>query len=95
MMMFFWCALIAVSLAMLALVYRVIKGPTVPDRVVALDAMGIALISIISLLSVVMETEFFLEIILLLSILAFIGTVALSKFIERGEIFERDDNNNH
>lgn len=92
MMIFFWCALIAVSLAMLGLVYRVIKGPTVPDRVVALDAMGIALIAMVALLSVVMKTEFFLEIILLLSILAFIGTVALSKFIERGEIFQRDDN---
>ncbi|PWA12755.1 Na(+)/H(+) antiporter subunit F1 [Pueribacillus theae] len=89
----FWGALIAVAAAMVGFVYRVIKGPTIPDRVVALDALGVALISIIALLSVVMKTQFFLEIILLLGILSFIGTVAFSKFIERGEIFERDDNN--
>lgn len=92
MMIFFLCALIVVSLASIGLVYRVVKGPTTPDRVVALDALGIALISIIALLSVLTETKFFLEIILLLSILAFIGTVAFSKFIERGEIFDRDNN---
>ncbi len=91
MMMIFWVALVIISIATLGLVYRVIKGPSIPDRVVALDALGVSLISIIALLSVVTQTEFFLEIILLLGILAFIGTVALSKFIERGEIFERDD----
>lgn len=89
---FFGIALVIVSLAMVALIYRIVKGPTVSDRVVALDAMGITLIAIVALLSVVVKTEFFLEIILLLSILAFIGTVALSKFIEKGRIFDRDDN---
>lgn len=91
MMMLFWGALVIISIATLGLVYRVIKGPSIPDRVVALDAIGVSLISIIALLSVVTQTEFFLEIILLLGILAFIGTVALAKFIERGEIFEHDD----
>ncbi|MDM5303069.1 Na(+)/H(+) antiporter subunit F1 [Bacillus subtilis] len=73
-------------------VIRVIKGPTVPDRVVALDAIGINLIAITALVSILLKTNAFLDIILLLGILAFIGTIAFSKFLEKGEIIENDRN---
>ena len=92
MMMFYWISLIVISCAFVGLLFRLVKGPTVADRVVALDAIGVALVSIIALLSLIIGTEFFLEIILLLSILSFIGTTAFAKFIERGEIFDRNDN---
>lgn len=89
MMTFYWISLLLVSLAFVLLLYRLIKGPTVADRVVALDALGVALISIVALLSLIYKTEFFMEVILLLTILSFIGTTAFAKFIERGEIFDR------
>ena len=82
--------LLCVSLSMLGLIYRVIKGPSIPDRVVALDAIGINLIAIVALVSMLLDTFAFLEVILLLGILAFLGTVAFSKFLEKGEIIERD-----
>ncbi|MCA1064929.1 Na(+)/H(+) antiporter subunit F1 [Rossellomorea sp. AcN35-11] len=82
--------LLCVSLSMLGLVYRVVKGPTTPDRVVALDAIGINLIAIVALVSMMLDTYAFLEVILLLGILAFIGTVAFSKFLEKGAIIERE-----
>lgn len=91
MMLFFWVILIVISLSMVAFIYRLIIGPTVPDRVVALDALGVALIAMIGLISVLADTSFFLDIILLLAILAFIGTVAFSKFLEKGEIIQRDN----
>ncbi|MGR3765570.1 Na(+)/H(+) antiporter subunit F1 [Rossellomorea sp. NS-SX7] len=84
--------LLLVSISMLGLVYRVIKGPTTPDRVVALDAIGINLIAIVALISMVIDTYAFLSVILLLGILAFLGTVAFSKFLEKGEIIERERN---
>ncbi|MCH4827726.1 Na(+)/H(+) antiporter subunit F1 [Planococcus halocryophilus] len=93
MMTFYWVSLILVSLGFTGLLFRLVKGPTIADRVVALDAIGIALVSIIALLSLIIETEFFLEVILLLSILSFIGTTAFAKFLERGEIFDRNDHN--
>lgn len=71
-------------------VLRVIKGPSIPDRVVALDAIGINLISITALVSILLNTTAYLEVILLIGILAFIGTVAFSKFLEKGEIIEND-----
>ncbi|ADM39115.1 Na(+)/H(+) antiporter subunit F1 [Bacillus spizizenii] len=73
-------------------VIRVIKGPTVPDRVIALDAIGINLIAITALVSILLKTSAFLDIILLLGILSFIGTIAFSKFLEKGEIIENDRN---
>jgi multicomponent Na+:H+ antiporter subunit F len=85
-------SLLCISISMLGLIYRVIKGPTIPDRVVALDAIGINLIGIIGLVSILLNTSAFLEVILLLGILAFIGTVAFSKFLEKGEIIEHDRN---
>ena len=85
-------ALICLSLSMLGLIYRVIKGPSIPDRVIALDAIGINLIGIIALISILLDTYAFLEVILLLGILAFIGTVAMAKYLEKGEISEDDRN---
>ncbi|WP_428839319.1 Na(+)/H(+) antiporter subunit F1 [Bacillus massilinigeriensis] len=85
-------SLFIISLAMLGLIYRVIKGPTIPDRVVALDALGINLVSIIAIVSIFLKTTAFLDIILLIGILAFIGTVAFSKYLEKGVIMERDRN---
>ncbi|MBM7648513.1 multicomponent Na+:H+ antiporter subunit F [Bacillus ectoiniformans] len=85
-------SLICLTLSMLGLVYRLIKGPTVPDRVVALDAIGINLVAIIAIISMLLNTNAFLDVILLMGILAFIGTVAFAKFLEKGEIIENDRN---
>jgi multicomponent Na+:H+ antiporter subunit F len=80
---------------MLGLIYRVIKGPTMPDRVVALDAIGINLVAVVALGSIALRTSEFLDIILLIGILAFIGTVAFSKYLEKGVIMERDRDGNY
>ncbi|MFB4213007.1 Na(+)/H(+) antiporter subunit F1 [Shouchella sp. JSM 1781072] len=72
--------------------YRIIKGPSMPDRVVALDAIGVNLISVAAVVSIVLNTSAFLEVILIIGILAFISTIAFSKFIERGVIIERKRN---
>ncbi|ARW08099.1 MULTISPECIES: Na(+)/H(+) antiporter subunit F1 [Bacillus] len=78
------------AVSTLLYVIRVIKGPSVPDRVVALDAIGINLIAITALVSILLRTSVFLDIILLLGILSFIGTIAFSKFLEKGEVIEND-----
>lgn len=85
--------IIAVGLAMLCIVYRLVKGPTAPDRVIALDAIGVAIIALVGLFSIFVETSFYIEIILLLAILSFIGTIAFAKFLEKGEIIDRDNSN--
>ena len=70
-------------------VIRIILGPSMPDRVIALDMIGVNLIAMIAVISIMLKTKAFLEVILILGILSFIGTIAFSKFIERGVIVER------
>ena len=67
-------------------VIRIILGPSMPDRVIALDMIGVNLIASIAVISILMKTKAFLEVILILGILSFIG---FSKFTERGVIVER------
>ncbi|MBA4536031.1 Na(+)/H(+) antiporter subunit F1 [Bacillus aquiflavi] len=83
-------SLIGISISILGLIYRVIKGPSVPDRVVALDAIGINLISMVAIVSILLNTHAFFEVILLIGILSFIGTVAFSKYLQKGVILERE-----
>ncbi|MFP3918523.1 Na(+)/H(+) antiporter subunit F1 [Lysinibacillus telephonicus] len=88
---FLWGAIVIIALSMVAILYRLVKGPHPSDRVVALDTIGVALICLVGLFSILVDTSFFLEIILLLAILSFIGTIAFSKFIEKGDIITRDN----
>lgn len=83
-------ALLGISLSILGLIYRLIKGPSMHDRVIALDAIGINLIALVALISIVLKTSAYLEAILLLGILSFVGTIAFAKFLEKGEIIERE-----
>lgn len=73
--------------------YRIVVGPSLPDRVIALDMIGVMLVSSIAVISVLLGTKAFLEVILILAILAFISTIAFSKYIERGVIIERKRDN--
>ena len=82
-------SLVLFSITIAIAVLRIILGPSMPDRVIALDVIGVNLIAIIAVISVVMNTKAFLEVILILGILSFIGTIAFSKSIERGVIVER------
>lgn len=83
-------ALFSVSIALS--LFRVIRGPSLPDRAIALDTIGVNLLSAIAIVSIILKTKAYLEAILILGILAFIGTIAFTKYIERGVIVERKSN---
>lgn len=68
---------------------RILLGPSFSDRVIAMDVIGVNLISAIAIVSIIFKTKAFLDVMLILGILAFISTVAFSKFLERGVIIER------
>ena len=82
-------SLVLFSITIAIATIRIILGPSMPDRVIGLDMIGVNLIATIAVISVVMNTKAFLEVILILGILSFIGTIAFSKFIERGVIVDR------
>lgn len=76
---------VSISIAL----YRVIKGPSMPDRVLALDSIGYIIVGIVAVLSMLMDSQAYLETILLIGILAFLSTIALSRYIERGVVIGR------
>ncbi|NLN86655.1 MAG: Na(+)/H(+) antiporter subunit F1 [Syntrophomonadaceae bacterium] len=84
--------LIIQAMAIAMLLYRVVKGPSIPDRVIAMDAIGIQLLAMMAVLSIYLRTSAFFEVILLLGILSFIGTVAITKSIRKGALVEYDRN---
>ena len=85
-------SLVLFGLAIVITLVRLIIGPSLPDRVSALDMIGVNLISAIAIISILLGTMAFLEVILILGILSFISTIAFSKYIERGVIIERKRN---
>lgn len=87
--LFLKIAALFIILSILCVVYRIIKGPSISDRVLALDMLGINIISGVAIYSVIIESTAFIEVILLIGILSFISTIALARFIERGVIFDK------
>ncbi|ALC90873.1 cation:proton antiporter [Bacillus sp. FJAT-18017] len=81
-------SLVFLTLSILATFYRLIKGPSSPDRIQALDSIGINLIAGVAITSVLLRTHAFFEVILLIGILSFIGTLAFARFLERGVAIE-------
>lgn len=82
-------AMLLLSISVLLTLFRVIKGPTVHDRILALDSIGYTIIGIVALLSIHLDSHAYMETILLIGILAFLGTMALSRYMERGVVIER------
>ncbi len=83
------CSLFFVALSILVTIFRIVKGPSIPDKVLALDMLGVNIISGVAIFSVLLKTTAFLEVILLIGILSFIGTIALARFIERGVVIDK------
>jgi multicomponent Na+:H+ antiporter subunit F len=78
--------LLLAALVTLAASYRVITGPTVPDRVVALDVIATNVVAIALLYSMYTDSGFYVDVAVVLAIIGFISTIAVSRFITEGDI---------
>ena len=76
-----FCYLVLMVCCFLCL-YRIGRGPSAPDRTVAIDILGIVVVGFCGILSLVTGRDFYLNIALAWSLLSFIGTIALAKFLE-------------
>lgn len=81
-------AFLMVGLALLFNFYRLIKGPSLPDRILALDTIYINSIAILILFGIYQQSALYFEAALLIAVMGFVGTVALSKYLLRGDIME-------
>lgn len=80
--------LVVVAALCVLCAYRVIVGPTVPDRVVAIDAIVTNVVAIAVLFALLTGRSLFITGALVLAIIGFITTVSVAKFITEGEIIE-------
>ncbi|MCK4329703.1 cation:proton antiporter [candidate division WOR-3 bacterium] len=74
--------IILISLCFLCLI-RIALGPTLADRMVAIDILGVLVVGVCALLAVKLEREFLIDISLAWVFLSFIGTIALAKYLEK------------
>lgn len=75
-------------LGMVIAVYRMSTGPTMADRVLALDTMYINGMLILLTLGLRFNSPLYFDIALLICIFGFVGSVAMAKFLLRGEVIE-------
>ena len=76
------------GISLLLNLWRLVVGPSVPDRILALDTMYINSIALIILYGMSMGTALYFEAALLIAMLGFVSTVAVCKYLLRGDIIE-------
>jgi multicomponent K+:H+ antiporter subunit F/multicomponent Na+:H+ antiporter subunit F len=81
-------ALICVSISLVLALARVLMGPSWGDRITAFDFLGVNLAVLIVILAIKRELISFFDIALLVSILGFLGTVALTRYLLNGRVME-------
>lgn len=76
------------ALALLLNLWRLLRGPDLPDRILALDTMYINTIALVVLFGIYLRLDLFFEMALLMAVMGFVGTVAAAKYLLRGDIIE-------
>lgn len=78
----------AVTLTLLMCGWRLLLGPTIADRVLALDTLYLSLVALVVMLGLRWQTPLLFEAALIVALLGFVGTVALARYLSRGDVVE-------
>ena len=79
---------LAFVLALLLAAWRLLRGPSTPDRILALDTLTMNAVALIVLLGIRWNTALLFEAALLVAMLGFAATVALARYLSRGDVVE-------
>jgi len=85
---FIYIAMSMVALSQIMAMWRLIIGPHIGDRILALDTIVINAIALIVLLGMAWNTRTYYESAMVIAMLGFVSTVALARFVLRGDIIE-------
>ncbi|MGD9891662.1 MAG: monovalent cation/H+ antiporter complex subunit F [Dehalococcoidia bacterium] len=72
------------TIALLLAFARLARGPSLPDRVVALDLITVITVGFIAAYAIDVEQRVFLDAAIVVALIAFLGTVAFARYVERG-----------
>lgn len=81
-------ALALFSLSLLLNLYRLLRGPDIIDRILGLDTLNINAIAMIVLGGIYMDSPLIFESALLIALMGFVSTVAMTKYLVRGDVIE-------
>ncbi|MFC3705309.1 K+/H+ antiporter subunit F [Devosia honganensis] len=81
-------AQIMLAMGLLAALVRMARGPRAQDRILALDALYVVALLLLVTLGIRNDSQTYFELALLMALLGFVGTLALAKFLMRGEVIE-------
>jgi len=81
-------ALVTVALAMALCGIRLLRGPSLPDRLLALDTLYVSAVALVVLLGLRLQTALLFDAALLIALLGFVSTVAVARFVTRGDVVE-------
>jgi multicomponent Na+:H+ antiporter subunit F len=76
--------LVTLGVALLLAVVRLVKGPTLPDRIVAMDLVGVLVVGLIVVLAASTEVRATLDAAIVIALIGFVGTVAYATYVQRG-----------
>ncbi len=76
--------LLVIALSLIPALYRIVRGPSIADRVVAADALTTGIMAIVVVSSIVLHTRDYFDAVMAMAILGFFGTVAVAKYILQG-----------
>lgn len=85
---FVWAILTALAILSFASLYRAIKGPSVADRIIAINVISTKVTVMILLLSIVLNQTAYMDVALIYALVGFITTISVSKYLAKGKLYE-------
>jgi multicomponent Na+:H+ antiporter subunit F len=78
----FLVALTILAISALLALWRVIRGPTRPDRVVGLDLIGVLVVGFAVVSAAATGSPYFLDVAIVIALISFVGTIAYARYVE-------------
>ncbi len=72
------------SLSMALTAWRLLRGPSIPDRALAFDVIMVHVVGLIALYAIYVDEDLLIDAVIIVAVLGFLGTVAIARYIERG-----------
>ena len=83
-----YAAFVLIGIAMVLAMVRLVRGPHAADRILAFDTLYIDTVALLIVLGIYSSSAFYFEAALLIALTGFIGTVALARYLARGDVME-------
>jgi multicomponent Na+:H+ antiporter subunit F len=77
--------LLTLGVALIVAFIRLVKGPTLPDRIVAMDLLGVLVVGLIVVLAGWSGVRATLDAAIVIALIGFLGTIAYATYVERGD----------